>query len=459
MPRGVRRQSAAAPASSARRVGSGVLFLSIGTLGVQAMSAVGQFVLAVWLQPIEYGYWATATSVLAILTGLVNLGEISGFLAGESASLSQASWSVLRINVVLALAGSLLAAAFLLRGNIIVGVLLLLASGNLVLLGESNLLYAAFVKSGQRRSLVTAQFVGAAIRLIVGVLVAWATSSAIAFALSMLAYTAVVVVILRIVYDRSGSSPALCPSKFLWRGRTAWAAQSASQMMAGQTDYLVISVVGGPALLGMYFFCYQVTVALGAVLMVPLSRSTLSDLAGRSSPDREVVASQLLGYVLASVGLVCALAAIVAPLAAGFLPVEWQSAAPAIVMLLASMPARFVAPVTDAIQMAAGRWWKITRINVFDALGTGLAGMAAILGDVLLLSFVIVCWKVIAAVLRIGMGLSSTRLRRRIWLAFATMLYAVFIVAAATDAARFGYLGPILAATLAAALLIGGQKS
>ena len=238
------------PCSSARRVGSGVLFLSIGTLGVQAMSAVGQFVLAVWLQPIEYGYWATATSVLAILTGLVNLGEISGFLAGESASLSQASWSVLRINVVLALAGSLLAAAFLLRGNIIVGVLLLLASGNLVLLGESNLLYAAFVKSGQRRSLVTAQFVGAAIRLIVGVLVAWATSSAIAFALSMLAYTAVVVVILRIVYDRSGSSPALCPSKFLWRGRTAWAAQSASQMMAGQTDYLVISVVGGPALLG-----------------------------------------------------------------------------------------------------------------------------------------------------------------------------------------------------------------
>src|SRR5687768_16952613 len=96
------------PALAVGPVGRGVVLLSVGTFAVQAMSAVGQFMLAVWLQPMEYGYWATASSVLAIVTGLVNLGEVGGYLANPLASLRQASRSVFRINLALAIVGFLL---------------------------------------------------------------------------------------------------------------------------------------------------------------------------------------------------------------------------------------------------------------------------------------------------------------------------------------------------------------
>lgn len=429
--------------------------LSLGTFAVQAMSAVGQFVLAVWLQPLEYGYWATATSVLAVVSGLVNLGEVGGYLADPRASLRRASRFVLRVNALLAVVGFSLAAAFLWSGATVVGMLVLLASVNLVLLGEGNLLYAAFVKSGRRGVLVLAQLVAAAARLSVGILVAWTTSSAIAFALSMLAYTAVLVIVLRVVTGPPAEPSPTAQLVLPWRRRAAWAGQSVSQMMAGQTDYLVISALGDPVLLGLYFFSYQVTVALSAVLMVPLSRSALSDLATRGGRERETVACQLLLYTLVAVGAVCAVLAALMPVAAALLPAEWRPAVPLVVLLLGSMPARFVAPITDALQMARGRWWLVTRVNVLDAVGTGVAGLTALTGQILLLGSVIVVWKVVMGVLRIGATLPSIAVGRRLAMAAMTVLYASCLAIAAADAARFAYLGPVVAATVAAALLIG----
>lgn len=448
-----RRPDVAAPVAVGR-VGGGVLMLSIGTFAVQAMSAVGQFVLAVWLQPLEYGYWATATAVLAVVSGLVNLGEVGGYLADPRASLRRASRSVLRINTVLAAVGFSVAAVYLWAGTQIVGMLVLLASLNLVILGEGNLLYAAFVKSGRRRVLILSQLVAAAARLSVGVLVAWATASAIAFALSMLAYTTVMVVALRMTVGRpTDPSPAVHPA-LPWRRRAAWAGQSVSQMMAGQADYLVISTLGNPVLLGLYFFSYQVTVALSAVLMVPLSRSALNDLANRDVRDREAVASRLLVYTLAAVGAVCAVMAVLMPVAAGLLPTAWRPAVPLVVLLLGSVPARFVAPVTDAVHMASDRWWLVTRMNTVDAIGTGLAGLAALTGQILLLGLAIVVWKVVMALFRIGSGLRSVGVGTRSAMVGMSTLYAFSLALAALDTARFAYIGPLVAAAVAAALLI-----
>lgn len=435
-----------APTSSVVR---GVLSLSAGTLAVQTMSAIGQLVLAFWLSPVDYGYWAAATSVLAIATGLVNLGEVHGYLSTPFASFRRASGSILRANLLLMLIGFLVGASYYLRGQGFIALLIVLCSLNFPLLGESNLLYAYYVKSAQRTRLVAAQFLGALVRLTVGVIVAWATASAIAFAVSMLAYSAVLVAVLRFGYVREEAAASGVRASV--RQRFAWASLSAMQMLASQVDYLVVSLVSTPELLGVYFFSYQVTIGLGTVLAGPLSKSALSELAREVDTRRRILATELIAFTVGGVGIVCAVGAILLLLLRGFLPHEWQSAVPVIVICLGSVPARFVTPITDAVQMAGGRWWRSTSLSGADMVGTALVALVSITGNVVWLAAAVVCWKVLFSLVRYLVALPSLAGVARSGVAVYLPIFAGSMVVGGLDPDRFGVVGPALG-VLAASL-------
>src|SRR5690606_15513563 len=119
--------------------------------------AVSQAVLVVWLSPEEFGLWAAATSSMAVLTGLVNFGEVNGYLAGGEERLREARRAIWRLNGLLTLVAGVVVASYWVSGQHEVAILVALVGLNIPLLGECNLLYAAYVRRRANGSLVRAQ--------------------------------------------------------------------------------------------------------------------------------------------------------------------------------------------------------------------------------------------------------------------------------------------------------------
>ena len=124
----------------------GILRLSIGTAVARALAAIGQLLLAVWLTPTDFGYWAAATSIISVLTGMANFGEVNGYLSGQGGTFSQARRAILRVNAVLAGSGAIIAALYWLDGNVIVAALAAISALSIPLIGDAELMYSTGVK-------------------------------------------------------------------------------------------------------------------------------------------------------------------------------------------------------------------------------------------------------------------------------------------------------------------------
>jgi len=409
----------------------GVAQLSLGTTLVQVMVAVSQAVLVVWLSPEEFGLWAAATSSMAVLTGLVNFGEVNGYLAGGEERLREARRAIWRLNGLLTLVAGVVVASYWVSGQHEVAILVALVGLNIPLLGECNLLYAAYVRRRANGSLVRAQVVSGLARTAVGLSVAWLTGSALAFALAMVAYSAVMIALLtprtRAWRNRSGE-PSTQPG---WRARAAWSVQALCQLLPTQVDFLVVSLVAGPTLLGLYFFAYQVTVGLSGVVAPPLAKSVLAALAAEDERTRPVLAEKLMSVVAAGVGAAVAVAVSAIALAGGMLPGDWQAAAPVICILLASLPARFLTTLTDVMQMASGSWWRSAALNALDAAGTAATALTALTGDITVLALSMVGWKTAVMVLRMWRCPLALSARRRAAIVAPAVLVAGGLTAAA----------------------------
>ncbi len=233
--------------STAGTVVTGVLRLSIGSSIVQGLSFGGQLVFVVWLTPVDYGYWATASAALFIVSGLVNFGEVSGFLAAPNADPRLTRAAIRRINLVLVLVGLLIAYVYFIRVDTYVATLIVVLSLNIPLLGESNFLYAAAVRRRSHRSLVSAQVANSVARISIGVIVAWATGSALAFAVSFICYTGTMVAWGRNRgwADFGDSEATVGPEGWAEprRPRFAWGFQSLAQTLPTQADYFVVSLI------------------------------------------------------------------------------------------------------------------------------------------------------------------------------------------------------------------------
>lgn len=380
-----------------RSILRGVLGLSFGTIIARALATVGQLVLAFWLSPQEFGYWAAATSAISLLAGLANFGEVNAYLSGRGLTFKQVRRSTRFINLGLALAAASVASAYFFADRPAVGILAVIAAITIPIAGGSDLMYATGVKVKAYRAVVTTQVVAAVAKIGFGITVAITTQSAIAIALSTLVFYAVMDIGLLRLAKRSTAEEPEPRERIAVSSRLTWAANSVAMSLPLQVGFLVAQFLASPELLGLYYIAFQVTLGITGLVSAPLSRVSLSSLGQLVGDARIVLALSLSNIFGLGMLVVAAVAAFSLPLGVEFLPVEWRPAIPAIILMMASMPMRMMSPVVDAYQQATNKWWQSTTFNVIDTLGTAAAAIFAVTGDLLLLVLATSVWKILLA--------------------------------------------------------------
>ncbi|WP_143056114.1 lipopolysaccharide biosynthesis protein [Pedococcus cremeus] len=322
---------------------------------------------------------------------------MNGYLASPSRSFRRARASILRINVVLMAVALCFGAFYIDAGRNEVGYLMMLVGVNIPLAGDAQLLYAAKVKQRRPREVMRAQWLAAAVRVGLAGCVAWQTGSAISLGVSVCAFSLIQIILLKAPAEPDSARGALAT-----RERTKWAVQALSVNLPTQTDFLVASWLASPRILGIYFFSYQLTVGLSALIASPLSRVAIAELATMPHGRRGHVARGLVANVCSGVAVLSlAIGLLILPLAV-WVPADWRAAVPVVVILLAGLPARFVAPIVDASLVAGQSWRRSIVFNMVDALGTGLAAVTALSGSPIALACATAAWKVLMAFVRVS---------------------------------------------------------
>ena len=397
------------------------------------MSALSVVLLAIWIAPDGFGYWAAATSATAIAAAFVNFGEVNGYLSGHGSNFAQTRRSVFRGNLLLALVGSAISVAYAIAGNVDVAILSATIAITFPLIGDSDLLYSAGVKHKLYRRVVTSQVASAIAKLAIGVGLAWWTQSAIAIAAATAAYYIVVELVLgrKVARHAIAEEPDSAPSPAI-SVRAKWALNSVFQTLPIQIGFLVTQFIADPALLGIYYLAYQATLAVSGVIVAPISRVTLSTFARTELSARAKVAAQISTLIGATLLACGALATLLGPLLAPLLSEQWQAAVPAALVLFASLPVRIVGPILDAYQQSHDRWWQSTAFNVADTVLTGLASLAALSGDVVLLAAAVSLAKILLGTVRTAWVFGAERAAIGLQLALPLAIGSIALVVGGT---------------------------
>lgn len=396
------RPKAARTGSSA--IVRGVLKLSIGTATTRMVAAVGQVALALWLAPTEFGYWAAATSMISVISGIMNFGEVNGYLSRPGASLYRLRHVTRRMNSLLALTAAPIVLGYLYFGSPITAVLAAMVAASIPLQGEADVLYAAYVKQNRQRKLVVAQAISAVSKTLVGVGLAMLTGSAIAIGVSFMALPMLMIAALwrsAEPWSVEVGDREVVPSRL----RFAWAINSLSQTGPTQVGFLVTQFAASASLLGIYYLAYQVTAGISGLISVPLSRTILSAL-GDSAPEaRPRLALQMANYFVGLTGLAASAIAIALVYVGTHVDGHWAAAFPTTMILLAGLPVRMLTPVMDAFQQASNRWRQSTTFNIVDTVGTAAAALSALSGDVIVLAIATSVWKICFGIVRLALVL------------------------------------------------------
>lgn len=390
----------------------GAASVTTGTVFVQLGGSLGQFVYAFWLTPEDFGVWATASASVALLGAFMNAGEANGYLAGGSFGLRGVLRNALRINAVLALIALGLSAVYCAAGNVKVAFLVLMLAVSLPLQGRASMFVAAFIKTRLHTELVLAQVLATLLRLSVGIAAAAIWHSPIALALALLANSSAMVVLTHLQARRRAPEILEVASEPAspWRLRIDRAIHQFSQTLPTQIDYLVVSLVATPQLLGLYFLAYQASAAISGLVAAPLSKTAMAELSRIPSDERFLVVGRLLLGILGVAGLLAAIGGFLALGAREVLPGRWVDVVAPFAILLASVPARFMAPISESLNMVNGKWRRSSVINGIDTCGTALMAVSAVTGSVVVVSICIALWKGLFGCGRVLMALRGLRL-------------------------------------------------
>lgn len=387
-----------------------VLTLMTGTAFARALAMGSQLVLAVWLTPADFGLWAAATSSLVFLSGLTNLGEVNGYLSGESLSFAATRRTTRKVNAALMLLALTYAGYCAVYRSVELAVLCAIIAITLPLQGESSLLSAAGTKLGYYRAVVSSQMLGAVCKLVLGVVLAAAHGAAFALALSTTGFFVAMWASLyrRLPRERLFADPPRAAVTIPLSARFKWSVNSLMMQLPIQAGFLVAQFLSNLNLLGLYFFSYQITLGVSGLVAEPLARIGLSALA--DEPDRQRRRDLALWFctvfaagTLVVVGVAAAIAGSI-----DFLPEKWKASVPMTIVLLSSMPIRMTAPIVDSIQQANNRWWQATSLNAIDAVGTGIASASILFGDPVLLALCVAAWKIVFGVSRLFLVFGRT---------------------------------------------------
>lgn len=417
----------------------GVLSLSLGTVVTRAFALATQLVLVFWLSPEEFGYWAAAASAMALLTGLINFGEVNGYLANTGLTLHRTRRSILRLNSILVVVGLVVAGAYLYVGDPRVAALCLMIVVSIPVQGDADLMYAAGVRSRQYSLLIWAQSMAAVLKLLVAVAIAVWSESAIALAISALAYYVLLDVVVHSRLRRDDADQAEPAPTLHARQRFSWAVNSLMMTVPLQVAYLVSQFLASPEVLGILYLAFQITLGISGLISQPLARVSLSVFATLQGSDRAEVAMTFMHIFSAGMAVIVAFGVLVLPWSEPWIGQEWALAVPATMALLISLTARIAAPVIDGFQQSSGRWWQATSFNTVDALGTGLAACTAVFNDVVVLALAVSAWKVIFGLGRFGIVMNEASAKTRLVFGLLTLVVSTggFVAVLSPDDVRF----------------------
>lgn len=433
--------------------------VSIGSLIVQAGGVLGQFVYAIWLTPSDFGLWATASASMALVGALLNAGEANAYLAGSSVGISGPFKRSRTFNYMLTAVGMLVAVNFTLFADLEVAAMITVLACGLPLQGRATMLIAAFIKIRSRSTLIAFQAVGTVVRLLIGIMVASIWASPLALALAYVSYSLVVVFLGQVWIKRSAPQLASAESAPVgsWSLRVDRAVHQVSQTLPNQIDYLTISIFAGAQVLGLYFFAYQATSAISAMLSSPLSKATMSELSGIERARRVPLVCRFLILIVALVGLGSALVSLIIQPLSDFLGERWQDVLAPLVILLSSLPARFVIPITEALNMVNAKWRRSIWINVADALGVCASAVIALVGvggGVVTLAIFVTIWKVAFGNVRAIVSLRGQRLLAFVAIVVPSTLYAAIFAMSVLVYGYFGWLAFVAVLIIVSAQLI-----
>lgn len=376
----------------------GVLTLASGTVAARAVAVLSQLLLVQWLAPAEFGYWAAAVSGLAFVSGLVNFGDVNGYLSGQGAGFD-ATKKATRIGNLAILCVALPVAGFYLTlHEPRVAILAVIISFTLPIQGEAGLLSAVGIKASAYNTVVRSQIFAAVGKLAIAITLAICTRSAIAIAISTAAFSLIMALALHRMLDKEKIA-SLDKNKdrrvaIGYRVRGKWAINALLMRMPLQSGFLVAQFLATPRLVGLYFFSYQVTLGLSGLVAQPLARIGLEHFGRTEGEERMERAFLLCSVFGAGTLMVVALGTFVGSLG-NVLPTAWQTALPTILVLMASLPVRMMSPIIDSLQQAENSWWQSTGFNALDAAGVGIASIAIVFGDTVHPALCLVLWKAI----------------------------------------------------------------
>ncbi|MBI5316139.1 MAG: oligosaccharide flippase family protein [Nitrospirae bacterium] len=142
-------------------------------------------------------------------------------------------------------------------------------------------------------------------------------------------------------------------------------------------DYLAISLLQSKEVLGVYFFGFQLSLALVALITSSLDAVLLpsfSLLSGNSVRQEAIfhrgVRLMTIGATFACFALLIGAEPLIHYLWAG----KWDSAIPVVQLLSLTMPVRLIIPICRSILEARGEWRVVSLLFMSDGIGIIVAG-------------------------------------------------------------------------------------
>lgn len=168
-------------------------------------------------------------------------------------------------------------------------------------------------------------------------------------------------------------------------------------------DYLAISLLQSKELLGVYFFGYQLSLALVALVTSSLDTvmmPTFSALGGEPSRQTELFMRGIRLLAVASTFACFALALAAPALIHGLWAGKWDEAIPVVQILSLAMPVRLMIPLCRAMLEARGQWRLVSTLSICDGAGIILAGaVGAWAGGLILITAVVSGYNLFAGLL------------------------------------------------------------
>jgi O-antigen/teichoic acid export membrane protein len=378
-------QAAALPSrGGAATAIAGMTWLFASSVLTRAVTFAGQIVVGWLLVPEDFGIWALAVSISTAVSVLRNGGTSQILIrrAGEYATEAPAifkyslAFNVLAMVILAVIAMPLLATSPALA-VVLLGVALSIPLGT-----PAMILKARLTIERRFREVAVIGFWSAFV---------WQVSAASLACLGLGAMSFALPPLLQALYESFASwrrvrelptlkSRAAAGSYWTLFRESRWVMLSTAAVALATTgDYFAVAVLTDTRTVGIYFFAFQLVVALGApiygaveVVLPPL----LTQL--NSQRERQVDACMRAMRTIVTAGVPAAAAlALVAPLAVHFVwRGAWDMAIPAVQALAACIPAWLIVNAGRSLIEARGLWRG--RFIVMAAYGVGGMGSAAI---------------------------------------------------------------------------------